>query len=29
MKVQIDLKEIAWNSEKACYCFNSEIPMSK
>ena len=24
-----DLKKITWNSEEACYFFNSQIPMSK
>jgi hypothetical protein len=29
MHSERDLKQIAWNTEKACYFFNSQIPMSK
>jgi len=29
MQEERDLKKITWNSEEACYFFNSQIPMSK
>lgn len=29
MQAERDLEQITWNSEEACYFFNSQIPMSK